>query len=147
MTVRLSASSAGHPLQPGRFLVLISIRGCVDPMATVQLEELVQLKSPMTSSAIETATFRLVAQCLNLLHYCVTPVHWSRRNIPGDKWWLACKAETSPPSMIRFSRKRRNPHGLLQGCLPFSSLKSGLCISRNSNCSSQRSDFWSLPRL
>jgi hypothetical protein len=38
-----------QPLPPGRFLVLISVRGWVDPRATVQLEELGQLKNPMTS--------------------------------------------------------------------------------------------------
>jgi hypothetical protein len=31
MTMRLSALGAGHPLPPGRFLVLISVRGWVDP--------------------------------------------------------------------------------------------------------------------
>jgi hypothetical protein len=44
----------------------------------VQLEGLGQLKNPMTSSAIEPETFRIVAQCLNKLHYGV-PV---QENIP-----------------------------------------------------------------
>jgi hypothetical protein len=61
MTVRLSALRAGSPLPPGRFLVLISVRGCVDPRAIVQLEGLGRLKILMTSSGIETVTFRLVA--------------------------------------------------------------------------------------
>jgi hypothetical protein len=46
---------------PGRFLVLISVRGRVDPRATVRLEGLGQLKNPMTSSGMEPATFWLVA--------------------------------------------------------------------------------------
>jgi hypothetical protein len=47
MEVRLSAPRAGRP---GRFLVLISVRGWVDPRAIVRLEGLGQLKNPMTSS-------------------------------------------------------------------------------------------------
>jgi hypothetical protein len=62
MAVRLSASCAGRPLPPGTLLVLISLRGGVDPRAIVRLEGLGQLKkSPMTSSRIEPATFWLVA--------------------------------------------------------------------------------------
>jgi hypothetical protein len=45
---------------PGRFLVLISVRGRVDPRAIVRLEGLGQFKNPMTSWGIETATFHLV---------------------------------------------------------------------------------------
>jgi hypothetical protein len=37
MAVRLSALNAGRSLHPGRFLVLISVRGCVDPRTTVRL--------------------------------------------------------------------------------------------------------------
>jgi hypothetical protein len=38
----------------------------------MQLEELSQLKNPVTSSGIEPATFWLVAQCLSQLGYRVT---------------------------------------------------------------------------
>jgi hypothetical protein len=60
------------PLPAGRFLALISIRGCVDPGAIVRLEVLGQLKNPMNSSGIELATFRLVAYCLNQLWYMLS---------------------------------------------------------------------------
>jgi hypothetical protein len=55
MAVR-SALRAGRPKPPGRFVVLISVGGLLDPMAIVRLEGLGQLKS-----GIEPATFRLVA--------------------------------------------------------------------------------------
>jgi hypothetical protein len=56
-----SYAPPGCHLPPGRFLVLVSARGWVDPRAIVRLGELNQLKNPMTSSGIESATFRLVA--------------------------------------------------------------------------------------
>jgi hypothetical protein len=40
----------------------------------VRLEGLEQLKNPIISTGIETATFRLVAQCLNQLRYSIPPV-------------------------------------------------------------------------
>jgi hypothetical protein len=61
MAVRLSALCASRPLPPGRFPVLIFVKGGVDPRATVRLEGLGQLKNPMTSLGIEPMTFRLVA--------------------------------------------------------------------------------------
>jgi hypothetical protein len=61
MVMRLSALLTSCPLPLGRFLVLISVRGSVDPRAIVRLEGLGQLKNPMASLGIEPTTFRLVA--------------------------------------------------------------------------------------
>jgi hypothetical protein len=61
MAVNFSALSVGHPLTPGRFLVLISLGGLVDHRAIVRLEGLGQLKHPVTSSGIEPARFLFVA--------------------------------------------------------------------------------------
>jgi hypothetical protein len=65
MAVRLSALRAGRPLSPGRFLVLIAVRGWADPRAILRLEGLGQLKNLMNSSGIVPATFRPVVWCLN----------------------------------------------------------------------------------
>jgi hypothetical protein len=62
MAVRLSALRASRPLPPGRFLVLFEAE------ATPGLD---QFKNLMTSSGIEPAIFRLVAECLNELRYRV----------------------------------------------------------------------------
>jgi hypothetical protein len=49
MAARLSALRAGRLLPPGRFLVLIFVRGWVDPMAIVRRERLGKLKKSTSS--------------------------------------------------------------------------------------------------
>jgi hypothetical protein len=54
------ALRAGRPLPAGGLLLLISVRGYVDPRAIVRSEGLGQLKNPVTSSRIDPVTFGLL---------------------------------------------------------------------------------------
>jgi hypothetical protein len=96
MVVR-SALTTGHPLPPGKFLVLISVRGWVEPAAIMQLEVLGQPKNAMTSWGIEPATLRQHSASTNYTTACpwTEPSQWLK-NQSVDSLEQVCSSCEKP---------------------------------------------------
>jgi hypothetical protein len=107
--VRLLVEITGCLYPQGISPVLISVTGWVDPRAIVLPERLCQWKIPMIPSGIETATFRLVARCLNQLRYSVR----SKYAVTPLKYRLPTwRLRTTKPLWLRYSNHRLVKCGL-----------------------------------
>jgi hypothetical protein len=73
--VRLSALHTGRLYPQGIFLVLISVRVCVDPRAIVRPQVLCQRKIPMTPPGLEPAIMEICKRCVHTRLYTEQYIH------------------------------------------------------------------------
>jgi hypothetical protein len=87
MAVRLSALQAGHPIAPGRFLVLISVRGWVDPRIIVWLEGLGQLRKVHLIGTLthDLPACSIVSQPTTLPH--APNIRANKSSVISLHWW------------------------------------------------------------
>jgi hypothetical protein len=87
IAMRLSVLRTGHDLPPGRFLILIYVRGWVDPKGLLRLKGFGQLKNLMTFSVIEIsfAACSTAPQPTTLTN-ALREQHWN-----NNFFWIICK--------------------------------------------------------
>jgi len=100
---RLLALRSGRLYPLEILLVLISVRGWVDPRIIVR-SDFMSMKNPLTPAGIEPATFRFVAQHLNHCATAVPKIQGKGKDILARPWGFQ-EAEASRIS-------RQSAHGV-----------------------------------